>query len=93
HILPDDYSSYQDEFVDADDFQARIFLAVTIAKNLLWLREGAGVIFSLFGGYLSRFSFLRPTKNLKNRPPVALKIHQSNHLTTNHPKTTLNAQN
>lgn len=22
HILPDDYSSYQDEFVDADDFQA-----------------------------------------------------------------------
>ena len=93
HILPDDYSSYQDEFVDADDFQARIFLAVTIAKNLLWLREGAGVIFSLFGGYLSRFSFLRPTKNLKNRPPVALKIHQSNHLTTKHPKTTLNAQN
>ena len=70
-----------------------IFLAVTIAKNLLWLREGASVIFSPFGGYLSRFSFLRLTKNLKNRPPVALKIHQSNHLTTKHPKTTLNAQN
>ncbi|MBR4329505.1 MAG: hypothetical protein IKP71_06590 [Candidatus Riflebacteria bacterium] len=56
--------------------KARIFLAVTIAKNLLWLREGAGVIFSTFGGYLSRFSFLQLTKNLKNRPTVASKIHQ-----------------
>ena len=36
--------------------QGWVFLAVTIAKNLLWLRERASVIFNPLGGYLSRFS-------------------------------------
>ena len=65
----------------------RIFLAVTIAKYLLWLKEDASVIFSPFGVFLSRFGFLRLTKNLKNCPLLPfpskpLNKHPSNVLHT-----------